>query len=436
MLSIIGLLTIFLIVVLLMGKRFSPVVVLSIVPVLAALLAGFSFAEIGEFYIEGINKVTGIAVMFIFAILFFGILQDIGFFDPLIRYVLRLTGSNPIAITCGTVVIAAIAHIDGSGASTFLLTIPALLPIYQRLRMSPYLLVLLVGLSASVMNLIPWAGPMGRAGIILDQDPFDVWKSLIPVQVIGMLFTLVMAIYFGWREKQRMSIAQAAAEVPGTENSPQVLDPEKQPDRSQVKPLWINAILTLGIFTVLFAGLLPPGLLFMLGCSVVLFLNFPKKSEQMARLQAHAPNALLMASIIMVAGSFMGILSASGMLESIANDLVGILPKEAISNLHYIIAFLGVPIELLLSTDATYFALFPVIQQIVTEHGVNATTAVQYMMVGNIVGTFICPFAPAVWLAVGLANVELGKYIKYAFFWVWGLGIALLITMFLLGQFV
>lgn len=429
MLSIIGLITILIIVILLMGKRFSPIVVLSIVPLIAALIAGFSQSEIATFYTEGINKVTGIAVMFIFAILFFGILQDIGFFDPLINFVLKKTGSNQIAITCGTVIIAAIAHIDGSGASTFLLTIPPLLPIYQRLKMSPHLLLLLVGLSAGIMNLIPWAGPMGRAGIILEMDPFELWKPLIPIQIMGFLLVLIMAFYFGWREKMKTN--GKSVELENQELTPEIQSQTETIDKEHIKPLWLNSLIALFIFVLLFSGILPPGLIFMLGCSIILFINFPKKEQQMRRIKVHAPNALLMASIIIVAGSFMGILSESGMLESIANDLVKVLPKQAVPNLHYIIAFLGVPIELLLSTDATYFALFPVIEQIVSEYGVDSSRAIQFMMVGNIVGTFICPFAPAVWLAVGLANVELGKYIKYAFLWVWAFGIVLLLIMYL-----
>ena len=42
-----------------------------------ALLAGFSFQEIGVFFDFGIAKVMSIAVMFIFAILYFGLMQDV-----------------------------------------------------------------------------------------------------------------------------------------------------------------------------------------------------------------------------------------------------------------------------------------------------------------------------------------------------------------------
>src|SRR5699024_12616947 len=97
-------------------------------------------------------------------------------------------------ISIVTVLIAAVALLDGSGASTFLSTIPALLPLYQRMKMNPYLLLLLIGGSASIMNLLPWAGPLGRAASVLDMDVTELWRPLIPIQIIGMALMILLAI--------------------------------------------------------------------------------------------------------------------------------------------------------------------------------------------------------------------------------------------------
>ena len=76
-----------------------------------------------------------IAVMFIFAILFFGILMDAGTFKPLIRRLLKAAGKDPARITVATAILAMIVHLDGSGAVTFLITVPAMLPLYDALGM-------------------------------------------------------------------------------------------------------------------------------------------------------------------------------------------------------------------------------------------------------------------------------------------------------------
>src|SRR5690625_1588062 len=143
MLSLIGLITIIAIVALLMSGRVTPIVALVLVPIAVAFVADFNFIDIGDFFRNGIQSVISVVVMFIFAILFFGIMQDAGVFDPLINKMIAISRGNVVSVAVGTVVIAAIAHLDGSGASTFLITIPALLPLYKKLRMNPYLLLLL-----------------------------------------------------------------------------------------------------------------------------------------------------------------------------------------------------------------------------------------------------------------------------------------------------
>lgn len=153
----------------------------------------------------------------------------------------------------------------------------------------------------------------------------------------------------------------------------------------------------------------------------------------MARVKAHAPSALMMASIILAAGSFLGILNGTGMLDALATDLVKILPVAVVPFLHIIIGIFGVPFDLALSTDAYYFALLPIVEQIVTGFGVSSVSAVNALVIGNIIGTFVSPFSPALWLALGLAGLEMGKHIRYSFFIMWLFSIALVLFAVLIG---
>ena len=102
----------------------------------------------------------------------------------------------------------------------------------------------------------------------------------------------------------------------------------------------------------------------MIGVSIALPINFPKVKDQMERIKEHAPGGIMMATIILAAGSFLGILNGTNMLTSIATDLVTVLPEFVAPYLHIIIGVFGVPFDLLLSTDAYYFALLPIIDQV------------------------------------------------------------------------
>lgn len=440
MLSIIAVITIGLIVGLLISGKITPIVGLVLVPIAGAIAAGFSFEEIGVFFNDGIDSVISVVIMFIFAILFFGIMQDTGLFDPFINKVVQLTKGSVIAVAVGTVIIGAVTHLDGSGASTFLITIPALLPIYLRLKMSPYLLLLLVGLSASIMNLVPWAGPIGRAGAVLGVDPTELWRPLIPVQISALLLLLILAVFLGMREKRRINrLPESSPSLErnqAAEESAAALDTNETAERDSLrrpKLIWINFAIALSVIFLLVWGIVPSGFIFMIGLSIALPLNYPKVQDQMGRIKEHAPNALMMASIILAAGSFLGIMNGTEMLDSLAVDLVTILPAFIVPYLHIIMGVFGVPFDLVLSTDAYYFALLPVVEQIVTSHGIDSVTAAYTMIIGNIIGTFVSPFSPALWLALGLAGLEMGKHIRYSFFWVWGFSIVLMLVAFLLG---
>ncbi len=131
-----------------------------------------------------------------------------------------VTKGNIVVVAIATALIGTIAQLDGAGASTFLLTIPALLPLYRELHMSRYLLLLLVALSAGIVNMIPWGGPTGRAASVIGEDPVQLWYPLIPLQFFGIALTILLAIILGIREKKRIDKRIKNGEI----EAPQAVD--------------------------------------------------------------------------------------------------------------------------------------------------------------------------------------------------------------------
>ena len=425
MLSLIACLIILVVVSLLLSGRVFPFVALSLVPTLGALASGFSFREVSDFYTEGSLQVMPIAVMFMFSILYFGIMNDMGLFKPLITGLIKHCRGSKVAITIGTVLIAIVAHLDGSGSSTFLMTIPPLIPLYDSMKIDRRLLLLLVCASASVMNMLPWGGPLGRASSVIKMDPMEFWSVLVFLQLIAICLVLLMSIYLGRREERKGNQGELSPRLAD--------DPLHSTTNSRL--YWINLALTLFMLAVLFTGALPSALVFMLAVSLALWINYPGYKQQADCVKSHAGDALILASIIVSAGAFLGILDGSGMLNSLSNDIVAILPASIIPKLHVIIGFLGVPMEMLLNTDAYYFALLPVIEQTVGNHGVESFAIASAMTIGNVIGIFISPFSPALWLGLGLAQVNIGAHIRYSFLWIWGLSAALMVFAMLLKIF-
>lgn len=437
MLTLIGLLIIITIVALLMTGKSNPILAMSIIPLIGALIAGFSISEISTFFEAGMMKVTKVAVMFLFAILFFSILKELHIFDPMIRHLVKLTRGNVVLVAMMTALIAAIVHLDGSGAATFLIIIPALLPLYKKLGMSPYLMLLLMAGSMGIMNMVPWGGPLGRASAVTGIEASILWQNIIPVQIVGIIGMMAFAAIMGLREKKRIQAAVINGTTPFEQDCTLGDLAEDTDDGEARKPknFWFNIALILISIICLAFGLFSAPYVFMIALSLVLLVNFPRPRQQVEVISRHAPQALNMVAIIFAAGAFLGILSESGMLKAIALDLIHILPPTWVGSLHIAVGLLGVPLDIFTSTDAYYFALLPVIGEVTATAGVSIDSVVYAMAIGNNAGTFVSPFSPATWLAMGLAGTDMGKHLKYSFGWIWLVGLFVVAVGYFMGLY-
>src|SRR5699024_10348067 len=68
------------------------------------------------------------------------------------------------------------------------------------------LLLLLVSLSAAIMNMVPWGGPLIRAATVIGEDPGEMYQPLAPLQGIGLLLLVGLAVLLGIREMRRINI--------------------------------------------------------------------------------------------------------------------------------------------------------------------------------------------------------------------------------------
>lgn len=437
MLTLMGIIIIVTIVGLLMSGKTNPIVAMSVIPIIGALIAGFSISEISTFFEAGLLKVSKVATMFLFAILFFSILKELRVFDPMINALVKMTRGNVIIVAVMTALIAAIVHLDGSGAATFLIIIPALLPLYRKLGMSPYLMLLLMVGSMGVMNMVPWGGPLGRSAAVSGIDAAVLWRDLIPVQIAGVAMMMGFAVLFGMREKRRIAAAHLQGTTPFEMDcmATDLANEQAVEDQSRPKYLWLNLSLVLIAVLILAFGLFSAPYVFMIALSLVLILNFRTPQQQMQAISRHAPQALNMVAIIFAAGAFLGILAESGMLQAIAVDLIKVLPSTWVGSLHIIVGLLGVPLDLFTSTDAYYFALLPIIHEVTSTAGVPYDSVIYAMAIGNNAGTFVSPFSPAAWLAMGLAGTDMGRHIRYSFGWIWLFSFCTLGVGYLLGLY-
>lgn len=172
MLALTGFLIILIMMLLIFKSKALPAFCFVALPVIGALACGFSIAEIGEFIEKGLGTTWKTAILFIFSITYFGIMNDVGLFDKLVDGLVSKAGKNVTLVLVFTTIIAVIGHIDGAAATTYLITIPTMLPIYKKMKIKPVILLLLCGASTGIMNLVPWGDR--RSG----RQPPPEWMQL------------------------------------------------------------------------------------------------------------------------------------------------------------------------------------------------------------------------------------------------------------------
>ena len=444
MLAFLGFAMVALLVYLLLTEKMSPVATFIILPVVVgslALLVRMSedptvqyMPEMIKYLKSGLGTTMPIAVMFIFSILYFTIMSDAGLFDPLVEWLTKKAGHNVVMVTVSTCLIATLAHLDGALASTLLVTVPAMLPVYKRLNMRPVVLLTIIGAAMSIMNLLPWGGPTARSAAILKMDVNDIWIPLIPVQIAGVVLALGFAAYLGVVEKKRgAGLPAEGARLTG-DAAKEVKDEEKAAKYRRPKLIWFNLLLTIGVIALLMMfSKLPAYAPFMLGTALVFVVNYNAK-EQSDLLKRHAASALSVPAILLASGVFLGILSGTGMLPAMANALIAVIPTSLGKYLHFIMGILAVPIGMLLGTDSYFFGLVPLAIDVGGKYGIDPRDMVNAMLIGKNYGVLVTPHAATTFLAVGLAGISLRELLTFCAPRLWVLSVLALIIAVITGQ--
>lgn len=432
-LAIIGFAMVAVIVALLLKGKMSPIVVLIAIPTVAALIAGFGISAIGDFIVDGVKTTQNNAVLFIFSITYFGIMTDVGLFDILVGKLVKKAGNNVIAITVVTAIIAIMAHLDGSTACTVLITIPSMYPIYKKMNIRPYVLLLLTAASMGVMNLLPWGGPTARAATVLGMDANDLWLKLIPIQIVGVVITLSLAVLMGIIEKKRgAGLVENTGEASALNEAAAAAD-KKAEELKRPKLLWFNGLLTIAIIVSLVLNVVNSYVVFMMGTCIALIVNYPSLKAQDARFKAHAASALSIAATMLAAGAMVGVMEGTDMLSAMANVLIGFIPSALGQYIHVIFGIFALPMGMMIGTDAYFYGIMPLIIEVGSKYGVSALNTAMTMIIGKNVALMISPLVPATFLAIGLVDVELKDHIRFSFKWLFGISLLMLLAGFLIG---
>lgn len=425
-LAIIGFILIIILMYVLIGEKMSPPMAFIILPLIAAVISGASIADISLYVNDGLASILNTAVLFLFSISFFTLMSEQGLFDPLVDFVISKVGNKITAIFIAVLLVATVAHLDGSGASTYLIAIPAFKPIMDKLGVKPVVFLgTVIGLMAA-MNIIPWGGPTIRAASVAGVEVSDLYSFILPAVVVMFLLAIVNAVINSRRKREgsvdgNVNIADLAGDV------------TSEPKTS--KGLYIyNLVVTLIMLALLFIDTgLPMHFIFMVAYAFAILGNFRSVKEQGKKIQEYGNNAIVMTMTLFAVGIFIGVIEGSGMVEAMATTIINALPEFIAPHTHWFLALFSVPLMMVLGTDAFYFALLPIVIGIVEPFGITPQTVAATFLITGTYGTYISPTVAANYVGVSLAGTTIGEHIKANLPIMWAASIITLIAATLLG---
>ncbi|MFD9630619.1 CitMHS family transporter [Streptomyces violascens] len=444
MLTILGFGMIATFLVLIMLKKMSPIAALVLIPALFCVFVGKG-AHLGDYVIKGVGSLAPTAAMLMFAIIYFGVMIDVGLFDPIVRGILRFCKADPMRVVVGTAVLAAIVSLDGDGSTTFMITVSAMYPLYKRLGMSLVVMTGVAAIANGVMNTLPWGGPTARAATALKLDASDIFVPMIPALAVGLVAVLVLSYVLGMRERGRVgylsldkvlepesetvlvgaggagsgdAASKASGGGAGTDapdgDDFQGLDSARETLRPKL--YWFNALLTVALLTSMIMEWLPIPVLFLIGAALALTVNFPHIPDQKARIAAHADNVVNVSGMVFAAAVFTGVLNGTGMVKHMADWLVGVVPDSMGSQMGLVTGLLSLPLTYFMSNDGFYFGVLPVLAEAGAAHGVSPLEIARASLAGQALH-MSSPLVPAVYVLVGMAKVEFGDHTRFTVKW-------------------
>ena len=475
---------------LIMTKRLPALVALIVVPIAFGVIGGFG-AELGPMMLTGIKNLAPTGVMLMFAILYFGVMIDAGLFDPVIRLILKVVRGDPVKIVVGTAVLAMFVSLDGDGATTYMITVAAMLPLYQRLGMSRLVLACVIMLAGGVFNILPWGGPTARAASALGVDVGQIFVPMILPMVVTAGWVLFVAYVLGKRERKRLGRLQleAQANVPQAANDSLVkpvaaeLAVAGQKDgttgqwvahpaaatpagaagfierravpgaggatgvsagsgegavsgsnaaTARPKLIWVNFALTAALMVLLIKGALPLPALFMIFFAIAIMVNYPGLEEQKERIAAHAVNAVPVVSLIFAAGIFVGILQGTKMVDAIAMSVIAAVPSWMGPYLAIVTGVLSIPFTFFISNDAFYFGIVPILAKAVAVYGISAAEIGRASIIGQPVH-LLSPLVASTYLLVGMSKVEFGDHQRFTLKWSISASLVMLVAALVFG---
>ena len=404
---IVAIIMVIAIVVLLLKGVTNAGLVFATVSIIGALIMGYTFGDLKTFLGAGINTLGSTIFLMVFAILYFGILDEANVFKALTRWVMKHVGNNTIIVSMASNALAQLSILSGSGATCALCTLPPMRPVYEKMGMRNSSLMLVYTFGAGSLIFMPWCIAINEYSAYVNSDAMTMFNMLVPVIVFCFVFSYVIAAVVGVLEKRHANVLSNEE----FEAMRAQIDQDTQVEVKNKKLMIFNTVFTLVIVATLFTGLTNPQILFALGLAVLLLVNYRSVKNQNEYFRRQAGRLIGIVITLLGLAMYLGVANKTGAFNDLANFLTAGVDEGLLVHLPFIICLLVVPLQIFLG-NASPAIIVPTIAALAQPLGVDPVGFMAVYFAGHTVATNLCLFTPTPYLALELAGMDIKAQIK------------------------
>ena len=427
--------------VVLLKKWVSTLLAFTVIPLVAGIIAlavsgqnplcleGIS--TLGDWIKTGIGMTSSITLMMLFSLPYFMLMADTGLFDDIVIAIMKRVKMSAPVICVLTVIVACIVELDGSITSVFLITVPLMLPLYDRFKIDKRILPFLIAIAILIMCNTPWNPKILRAATLVPDLPnasTTLFLKLVPVQLFMVALLVALAAFFGIRARKNETGDFSIS-------NEELLAQFKDTELTRHNMFWPNLILTAFlIFCLIVFQKIPQYYVFAFGLVVALAMNFPDLGLQNKLLKKYAGLLFPVCPAVLLSGVVVGVMQESGMLDAMVQAMMAVVPSAMGPYLYIIVALFSTPLMLLFTNDTWFYALMPLVAAFSAQYGVPAETVIVTLFMNF--GSMISVIAqPQLYIATDLTGITIDEHIKFSFLKLWAVNIVVVLFGCLTGVF-
>jgi len=433
MLSIIGITMIVIFLFIVLKNKLSIFNALSLVSlifgVLVVIITPSTFRDLFDWIYSGVffsydselgrisSGVIPASMLIMFAVFYFNTMLDAGLFDPAIAFFIKFAQGDPLRIMLATLLTSTVTSLSGDTTTTIIICLSTFLALYKQMKINlGYLSLMIIGPSI-IFNLLPWGGPAVSAALVTEVSLNNLFMQMLPGMVVGYIYIFCVAVHLGLKERKRVCTLYADGKITVTNHQmDKMLESvySRNKEYKRYNKQWFNLALTAVVLALLFADVAHGSILFLLGTAIALTVNYGTPEETMEVINRNAADAVMPALGSLAAGVFSGVLTQSGMAESLANDFTNIIPDAFSLRVLPFYAIMTGLFLIVLPTDAYFFGITRVLNKTFTSFGIAPINTAVASLIGES-WAIMSPTIASIHVLTKLTEQSMGEYHKLYF---------------------